>query len=122
MSSEDLFLLHNDGRMLTIEVHGAVSSLADEAALRDFNRLLEAIDAAEIHDVVVDFHQSPYFGSCLLETLRQIWNKIHVRGGRMVLCNLSPVGLEIIQVAKFDQLWPVAATREQAVHQLQTQC
>jgi anti-anti-sigma factor len=120
MNSENLFDLERDGRRLTITVHGPVTSLAEETSLSKIDHLLAAIASAEVRDVVVDFQQSPYFGSCMLETLRQIWNQIHARGGRMILCNLSPVGLEIIQLAKFDQLWPVVPTREQAAARLGT--
>jgi anti-anti-sigma factor len=122
MNAEGVFALHREGRTATIEVQGAVSSLADDAALRELDRILELIRQGNVHDVLVDFQQSPYFGSCLLEALRRIWNELQPRGGRMVLCNLSPVGMEIIQLAKFDQLWPVVATREAAARRLQSTC
>lgn len=120
MTTTDLFTIQTSGPTMTIEVHGPVSSLASDEALRDLDRILERVQSADVHDVVIDFQQSPYFGSCMLEALRQIWNKVHRRGGRLVLCNLSPVGQEIIHLAKFDQLWPVVATREDAVGQLES--
>ncbi len=122
MTTTDLFTIQTSGPTMTIEVHGPVSSLASDEALKNLDRVLDRIQTEDIRDVVIDFQQSPYFGSCMLETLRQIWNDVHRRGGRLVLCNLSPVGQEIIHIAKFDQLWPVVATREDADQQLETMC
>jgi anti-anti-sigma factor len=122
MNAEGLFTLHSDGQTMTIEVHGAVGSLSDGAALRNLDHILQMVRESGVRDVVIDFLQSPYFGSSLLEMLRCVWNELHSRGGHMVLCNLSPVGAEIIQLAKFDHLWPVVATRADAQHRLQSLC
>lgn len=122
MAATELFTFDQSGSTLTIDVHGTVSSLQNDESLHNLEHVLDQIETGAVRDVVVDFHQSPYFGSCMLETLRRIWNEIHSRGGRLVICNLSPVGREIMQVAKFDHLWPVVATRKEASDQLNTTC
>lgn len=122
MTATDMFTMQTAGPTMTITVHGTISSLASDEALRNLDRILEQIRTGDVQDVVIDFQQTPYFGSCLLEMLRRIWNDIHSRGGRLVLCNVSPVGQEILHLAKFDQLWPLVATREDAEQQLQSTC
>ena len=106
---------------MVLEVHGKVSDLADSAALDELDRMLEQVKEPAVTNVIVDFGQSPYFGSSLLETLRRIWSDIHPRQGKMVLCNVSPVGREILEIAKFDQLWPVVETCAEAEQRLQDQ-
>jgi anti-anti-sigma regulatory factor len=68
--------------------------------------------------VLIDLCQTPYFGSALLEALRLIWNRVHAQQGRMVLCNASPVGREILELAKFDHLWPIVDDRDSALARL----
>lgn len=110
-----------DGPTLVLEVHGIVSSLADAAALSQLDQALDQLRSGSVTQVLVDLGQSPYFGSMMLETLRRVWNDVHPRAGRMVLCNVSPVGKEILQIAKFDHLWPIVATRADAEAHLQSQ-
>lgn len=114
-----IFTTRRSGSTLILEVHGTVSGLADAAALDELDHLLDQLKETAAANVVVDFGQSPYFGSSFLETLRRIWNDVHPGGGKLVLCNVSPVGREILELAKFDQLWPVVATCADAERHLQ---
>ncbi len=120
MSPHEIFTTRVNGSTLILKVHGDVSGLADSAALGQLDRILQQLKTDSITNVVVDFGQSAYFGSSFLETLRRIWNDIHTRDGKMLLCNVSPVGREILEIAKFDQLWPMVATCDDAERQLQT--
>lgn len=115
MTSDQIFTTAVDGPTLVLAVHGTVSSLGDESALNELERVISEVSQGAVRNVLVDFGQSSYFGSVLLETLRRIWNEVHPRGGRMALCNVSPVGKEILQIAKFDQLWPIVETRKDAM-------
>lgn len=122
MTPHGVFTIHTDGPTMTIEVHGQFGSLEDDSVLQVLNNALEQIRTTSVRDVLVDFGDSPYFGSILLEALRVIWNDVHGRGGQLVLCNLSPVCQEILHVSKFDQLWLVVATRQDAENHLQAIC
>jgi anti-anti-sigma factor len=113
-----IFTTRIEGPTLILEVHGPVSSLADDSLLKEVDGILAQLRQGRVQDVVVDFGQSPYFGSSMLETLRRVWNELNQRGGRMVVCNVSMVGSEILQVSKFDQLWPIVATRNDAEQKL----
>lgn len=108
------------GSVMIVDVVQPVGSLAEYAILDEWEAVLQTAQPPEISAVIVDFQQTPYFGSSLLEALRILWKAIENRPARMFLCNLAPVGREIIQLAKFDQLWPVSETLQQAlemVHQ-----
>lgn len=115
MTSEAIFTTAVDGPMLVLAVHGSVSSLGNDGALSELDHVIAEVSRGTVRNVLVDLGQSAYFGSLLLETLRRIWNEVHAQGGRMALCNVSPVGKEILQIAKFDHLWPIVETRTDAV-------
>lgn len=118
MTTHTIFTTRLDGPTLILEVHGPVSSLADDSVLTEVDGILEELRGGSAQDVVVDFRQSPYFGSVMLETLRRVWNEIHPNGGRMVLCNVSKVGSEILQIANFHHLWPIVSSLSEADRQL----
>jgi anti-sigma B factor antagonist len=46
------------------------------------------------------------------------WKHARERGAGMALCNVSPVGHEILRKSKLNSLWPVFPSREQAVEAL----
>lgn len=99
---------------LVIEILQPVGSLAEDSVLKEFEALQQELLASGLNAVIVDFHQVSYFGSSLLEALRILWKNMQSLGGQMVLCNLSPVGREIIQLAKFDHVWPIAESLDDA--------
>lgn len=105
------------GNVFVIEVCRPVGSLSDSVVLTQLDDVLSELVSSGLNRILVDFRQTPYFGSSLLEGLRLIWNKVHPSGGRMVLCNASPVGKEILELAKFDHLWPIVADRQAGLKQ-----
>lgn len=115
MSLPLYFRCVDDGSVLVVEVVRPVGSLAEEAVMQELDGIVAALAQRTTCKVLIDFKQTAYFGSSLLEGLRLIWTKVEEREGRMVLCNLSPVGKEIVQLAKFDTLWPICETRAEAL-------
>ncbi|HET6423349.1 MAG TPA: response regulator [Planctomycetaceae bacterium] len=115
MINPQFFRCQQEGSVLVVQVLRPVGSLAEQDVMRDLDQILIATENSPSCKVLIDFNQAAYFGSSLLEALRIIWTKIEHREGRMMLCNLAPVGKEIVQIAKFDQLWPVCETKAEAL-------
>jgi anti-anti-sigma regulatory factor len=65
--------------------------------------------------VIIDLQGIARFGSSFLETLRRIWSVSKVRDGKLALCNVSEIGREILAVTKFDSLWLICSTMEEAL-------
>jgi CheY-like chemotaxis protein/anti-anti-sigma regulatory factor len=107
------------GTVLVVQILKPVGSLAEQEVMHEIDQILLSLEKTPSCKVLIDFGQTAYFGSSMLEALRIIWTKIEHCEGRMMLCNLSPVGKEIVQLAKFDQLWPVCETREEALGLMQ---
>jgi anti-anti-sigma regulatory factor len=101
-----------------LELLQPVGSLADDAVMEELNQTLGWLSAHQAQHLVVDFGQIPYFGSSLLEALRLISKSISERHGRMVCCQVSTVGREILQLAHFDRLWPIEPDRAAAMARL----
>jgi anti-anti-sigma factor len=118
MTGKRYFSSRFEPPVLVVEVLKPVGSLADDDVLHELDLLLEAVNQHTPQAVIVDFRQVAYFGSSLLESLRVIWRHIEPLGGRMALCNLSPVGRDIIELAKFHQVWTIADNVEDAKRRL----
>ena len=84
-------------------------------ALAEGQALTEAIERDQILKVVVDMSLLPYFGSTVLEWLVTFWKKLRERGGVLVLFGPTPVGRDVLRVVRFDAIWPIAETREEAL-------
>lgn len=115
MSATKVFRVTTIDDVMVIELIGVVSSLADASINKELDNVRKQLNAGAFHLVIIDLGQVSYFGSSMLEAIRALWNELTPRQGRLVLCNASEVGREILQVAKFDHLWPLVETREQAL-------
>ncbi len=89
---------------------------AIEAAARDVLRLL---DNGTIKNVVLDFRQTDYYGSTALGFFVKLWKRVRERHGRMAFCGVSDHEREILRVTNLDGLWPLCASREQALEAVQ---
>jgi anti-anti-sigma factor len=103
------------GDVLLLQLCGSVSSLADHGILTKLDEIRQQRREIGLNKLIVDLEQAPFFGSSLLEVIRVLWNDVSAEGGRMVLCSPSPVGRDVLQIAKFDQVWPVVETRKDAL-------
>ena len=120
MKSSKVFRVSTVDGVLVIELIDIVSSLADDSITNEFE-----VVRARLHDdgfeaVVIDLGNVAYFGSSMLEAIRTLWNALAPSHRRLVLCNASEVGREILRVTKFDQTWPLVATRADALQLLKT--
>jgi anti-anti-sigma factor len=118
MSARQYFATRPEPGLLVVEVLQPVGSLADDVVLQELDLVLDEVRRTLTTAVIIDFHQVAYFGSSLLESLRVLWRHVEPGGGQMILCNLSTLGREIIELAKFDHVWPIANTVAEAQQRL----
>ncbi len=115
MSVPKIFSAECDEQTLIVALLGNVSSLADQNVKPELDALLEQLQRAELRNVVVDFEKVAYFGTTTLAAMHAIWRRVRDANGKMVLCNLSTMGREILHVSGFHALWPIYASREEAL-------
>jgi anti-anti-sigma regulatory factor len=115
MKPTSVFTVSQHGDVLVAALNRDAGNFAEAEVVRETSRLLERLKTTPVAGVVVDFANADYFGSTMLESLRLLWTRLRGTGARLVLCSLSEVGLEILKVAHFDTVWPICATRDEAI-------
>ena len=115
MNHADLFRSCLEGDVFMVTLHKQVSRMEDSFALREQQSLSSEFSHSPAKHAIIDFQQLSYFTSVLLEALIQLWRVVNSRNGRMLLCELSQIGREIIAVSHLDELWTVCETREDAM-------
>lgn len=115
MARPNAFHVQRNDTTLVVVPQRNISTLAAENIQAELQAILDILAANDIRDVVVDLEHVPHFGSEMLGALHVIWKRVRAGEGKMLLCNVSPVGREILQVAKFDVLWPIHGSRSEAL-------
>ena len=115
MKEPKLFKTSTAGPVLIVELLGVVSSLADSSVLLELEDVRAELRAGGRTALVIDLAQAAYFGSSMLEAIRILWNDLSAVGGHIALCNASEVGREVLEIAKFDKIWPLLNSRSEAI-------
>ncbi|HMB05033.1 MAG TPA: STAS domain-containing protein, partial [Isosphaeraceae bacterium] len=61
-----------------------------------------------------------YFGSMFLALLLRCWKLVQMKGGEMVLAGVSDRAKELLRITSLDMVWPIYATRREAMDALLT--
>jgi anti-sigma B factor antagonist len=88
-----------------------------EAGADEIFRLLAS---GTIKNVVLDFHKTDYYGSTALGFFIKLWKRVRHHDGRLAFCCVSPHEKEILNVTRLDNLWPICATRDEAMKAVET--
>lgn len=101
--------------VLVITLRCDVGSFAADLMGQDLHEIDHELSEVGVPRVVIDFRQRAYFGSALLEALLHIWGHVRDGHGRMALYNVSPIGRELLGLARFRSLWPICSSQEEAI-------
>lgn len=115
MSMPRIFDARIEGDTLVVESLGNTGSLVGEEVAYELTALLDQFEKAHLRSAVIDLHNSPYFGTSMLQVMTAVWKRVRARGGKMTVCGLSDTGLEILQVTRFDTLWPICSSQQEAL-------
>ncbi len=118
MNEHKFVRLEEKGDALVVSPQMAFGHLIDPAVAREWKLVLDRLDDPGFKRLVVDLGELPYFGSTVLDWLVQLWNRMKAKGGTMAACNVSPVGREVLGLARLDTLWRVFDTQDQALAEL----
>lgn len=119
MSESKIFDIETpDTKTVIINVNFNPSIDADLVILSQVSQVKDLIHNSRPSGVIFDFSQSNYFGSSMLEAVLEIWNLIKESEGKMVICELSDIGKEILELSKLDTLWTIKPTRSEALEEV----
>jgi anti-sigma B factor antagonist len=91
------------------------ASFTEADLVAEWQAVQHQIDAPEVKYVIVDLGEIPYFGSTVLEWMVQMWKRAKAKGGSLATCNCSKIGREVLHAARFDTLWGVFDSRDEAL-------
>ena len=114
MSATKHFAIEQADGVLIIAPQGSIGALDAESIRTEWVGVLDRVATSGALHVVIDLQGLEYFGSIVLELIVVLWKRLSVKGRRLAICNVSPVGLEILQAAKFDTIWPIVSSLEEA--------
>lgn len=102
--------------VVVVTLAGDLGEFALERLHTDAERALHLYELE--HDkrhVVLDFKNTAFFGSSAMGFFTRLWKRVRAKGGRMVLCHLSPLEQELLQVTQLDTLWPAYGSLNDAI-------
>ena len=101
---------------VTIVELGPSYGALDYEVLQDLGEvLLSQATYAEPPAVIVDMVATTYVSSSFIELLVRAWKRLKQRHGLMAVCGAQPFCREVMRVARLDSIWPIYATRGEAI-------
>jgi anti-sigma B factor antagonist len=113
-----IFQIEREGATLMIAPQRSVTSLSDDDVKAEMASILETLESGDAKNIVFDFSRLDYCGSSMLEAMRRLWKNLPHGQGKLVICNANPVLRDILHVTRFDTLWPIYNTRQEALEAL----
>ncbi len=92
----------------------SVRSFSDEMVRGEWEQVLSMLDEANVNKIAIDLGQLSFFGSTMLEWIVLVGKHVHSADGHIVLCNGEPLTIEVLKIARFDTLFDIVDTREDA--------
>ena len=97
---------------VVVEMHDRPCDTTD-----DYERLKKTIINAGREDarLVIDCSQVEWMAGPFLSMLLSAYKALGARPGDVVLCGLRPTPRQVFEVTKLDRVFPIYATREEAL-------
>ena len=115
MSQPKFFRVEQHGDTLVFCAVGNMGSLVEDDVREEWDVLIKQLETFNAKNAVIDLGALDYFGSIMLELLVVLWKRVSSRRGKLAICQVSQVGREILQTAKFHTIWPILNTRDEAL-------
>lgn len=121
MTSNKYLRLDQAGDALVVSPLFTFASFTEPDIGDEWQELQQRLESPNVKNVIVDLGEIPYFGSTMLEWMVQMWKRVKEKGGNLATCNASPIGLEVLSAARFDKLWGIHPSRDDARKWLDSQ-
>jgi anti-sigma B factor antagonist len=115
-----IFQIERVGATMVVSPQRSVTSLSDDDVKDELGGLLDVLESGEVQTIVFDFGKIEYCGSSMLEAMRRLWKSLPKGNGKLIVCCVNSVIRDILHVTRFDTLWTVYDTREEALNAAQS--
>jgi anti-anti-sigma factor len=119
MTTPKYFRVETSGDTLVLSTIGNIDGLFEHDMKEECDALLDEVARRQAKHLVIDLGTLGHFGSLMLYLLSVLWKRIDAMSGKLVLCNLSSVGKQVVQASKLDSIWAISPSREEALASIQ---
>ena len=115
---QDVFTIERRGDLTVISATPALESIAVGLEEQAADLIFEPLRRDREPLLVFDLSQVDYFGSVFLGVLLRCWKLVQAKGGTMALAGVSTRAKELLHLTSLDFVWPIYASRREAVEAL----
>lgn len=116
MSVNEYFGVELRENALVVRILKPISDFSEEGAIDELDDVISQLkQSPDARHLVVDMNQHDYIASTMLEALRRIWGEVRRKEGTMALANLSKFVREILKTSRFDTVWTICDTLDEAL-------
>ncbi len=112
---DDLFEIEREGDTLIVTPHTDLSEVDFGQIEEGAREILELLKNSYGTNLILDFRRTDYYGSTALGFFVKLWKWVCAHDGKMAVCNLSNHEREILAITRLDSLWPICASRDEAL-------
>jgi anti-anti-sigma factor len=111
----DPFEVELDGETAVITPTRSLPELDFQEIEAAADKVLNLLSRAGARNVVADLRRMDWCGSTVLGFFVRLSRMVRLRSGRMAFCNVSEHEDEILALANLEGVWPVCASKEDAI-------
>lgn len=102
---------------VTVVVFGSGQRHLSELGLEPIQtQLVSVAETANPPRLVLDMAATEFFGSSFIEVLFKVWRCLNAQpNAKFAISGLQEHCREVLEITHLDKLWPLLATREEAV-------
>jgi anti-anti-sigma factor len=119
-SSPDAFTIERHGELTLVSATPTLESLDFALGEQVADLIMKPLRNQDSPLVVFDLSKVDFFGSMFLAVLLRCWKLALTQGGMMVLAGVSDRARELLRITSLDMVWPIYATRQEAIEALLT--
>ncbi len=113
-----IFSREHVGKALVLNPLTHLGSLHEPEIVHETNELIDLINHSPATSLVIDLASNDFLGTAMLGAIVKIWKRVCQHGGRLALCNVSENVVEVLRITKLHTVWPIYASRDQALSAL----
>jgi len=92
------------------------SRILDQSNVQQLGEELdEVVDKHKLTKIVINFHNIHYMSSAVMGKLVSLHKKVKGAGGQLKLCNILPNIYEIFEIMRFNKLFDICESEDEAV-------
>jgi anti-anti-sigma factor len=118
--SHEVFHVDRVDATLVVVPQGPALNFRYPDVHRESNELFRMMDGPDLSNVVIDLSAVDYVDSVIIGSIIRLLQKARVRRGRAVFCSASESMQEILKSIKVGTIWPLYATREEALEAIRS--